>query len=159
MITITPFLWYVDNAKAAIDRYLAVFDSTELVDAQYGPDGNLFLASIRLQGLDLMLMNGGPMHRLTDAFSLSVSVETQEEIDRISAALIEGGGSQGPCGWLVDAFGLSWQIVPTLLPKLFSDPDRAAAGRAQNAMMQMTKLDMAGLQAAFDGTSTEIGAH
>lgn len=151
MITITPFLWYVDNAEAAIERYLSVFDKTEILESQRGPDGSLFLASIRLQDQDLMLMNGGPDHHLTEAFSLSVSVETQEDIDRISAALIEGGGSQGPCGWLIDAFGLSWQIVPTLLPKLFADPDREKAGRAMNAMMQMKRLDMQVLQDAFDG--------
>lgn len=153
MITITPFLWYVDNADAAIQRYLTVFDDTELVNENRHPDGRLFLATIRLQGQELVLMNGGPMHQLSDAFSLSISVETQDDIDRISAALIEGGGSQGPCGWLVDAFGLSWQVVPTLLGQLFGDPDREKAGRAQSAMMGMTKLDMQGLQDAFDGTA------
>lgn len=151
MITITPFLWYVDNAEAAIERYLKVFDTTELVDSQRGPDGNLFLATIRLQGQHLALMNGGPSHQLTEAFSLSVSVETQEEVDRISTDLIEGGGSQGPCGWLVDAFGLSWQVVPTILPRLMGDPDQEKAGRVVAAMMQMTKLSVRGLQDAYDG--------
>lgn len=151
MITITPFLWYVDNAEAAIERYLAVFDKTELVNSQRGPDGNLFIATVRLQGQELVLMNGGPDHHLTAAFSLSVSVETQEEIDRISAALIEGGGNQGPCGWLVDAFGLSWQIVPTILQKVLGDPDREKADRAMKAMLNMTKLSVQGLQDAFDG--------
>lgn len=151
MITITPFLWYVDNAEAAIERYLKVFDTTELVDSQRGPDGNLFLATIRLQGQHLALMNGGPSHQLTEAFSLSVSVETQEEVDRISTDLIEGGGSQGACGWLVDAFGLSWQVVPTILPRLMGDPDQEKAGRVVAAMMQMTKLSVRGLQDAYDG--------
>ena len=151
MITITPFLWYLDNAEAAIDRYLTVFDKTELLYANRGPDGKLFVAGIRLQGQDLTLMNGGPSHQLTEAFSLAVSVETQEEIDRISAALLEGGGSQGPCGWLVDAFGLSWQIVPTALPRLMGDPDPVKAGRVVNAMMQMQKLSIQGLQDAYDG--------
>jgi len=151
MTTITPFLWFDDNAEQAIERYLAVFDDAELVDENRLHDGQLFVATIRLQGTTLTLMNGGPMHKLTDAFSLSVSVETQEEVDQISDALIAGGGEQGPCGWLVDAFGLSWQIVPTLLMQLMSDPDREKAGRAQAAMMQMKRLDLQALQDAFDG--------
>ncbi len=151
MTTITPFLWFDDNAEQAIERYLKVFDDAELVDENRLHDGNLFIATIRLQGTTLTLMNGGPDHKLNDAFSLAVSVETQEEVDRISDALIDGGGEQGPCGWLVDAFGLSWQIVPTLLMQLLSDPDREKAGRAQAAMMQMKRLDLQALQDAFDG--------
>jgi len=148
--TVTPFLWYVDNAEPAIERYLKVFDDTELVESVPGPDGSLFIATIRLQGQTLTLMNGGPSHKLTDAFSLSVLVETQDDIDTLSAALIEGGGSQGPCGWLVDAFGLSWQIVPSALFRLMGDPDQEKAGRVRSAMLQMTKLDIAGLQKAYD---------
>jgi predicted 3-demethylubiquinone-9 3-methyltransferase (glyoxalase superfamily) len=153
MTTITPFLWFDDNAEQAIERYLKVFDDAELVEENRLHDGTLFVGTIRLQGQTLTLMNGGPMHRLTDAFSLSVSVETQEEVDAISDQLIEGGGEQGPCGWLVDAFGLSWQVVPTLLMRLLSDPDREKAGRAQAAMMQMKRLDLQGLQDAYDGTA------
>ncbi|AXT86533.1 hypothetical protein C6I20_16050 [Aeromicrobium sp. A1-2] len=152
-VTVTPFLWFVDNADAAIQRYLAVFDTTELLDEQRLPDGSLFLATIRLQGQALTLMNGGPHHTLTEAFSLSVSVETQHEVDSISEALLAGGGKQGPCGWLTDAFGLSWQVIPTALPRLLGDPDREAAGRAQAAMLQMTRLSIQDLQDAFDGTS------
>ena len=151
MTTITPFLWFDDNAEQAIERYLKVFDEAELVEENRLHDGQLFLATIRLQGTTLTLMNGGPHHKLTEAFSLSVSVETQQEVDEISDALIDGGGEQGPCGWLVDAFGLSWQIVPTLLMRLMSDPDREKAGRAQAAMMQMKRLDLQALQDAFDG--------
>jgi predicted 3-demethylubiquinone-9 3-methyltransferase (glyoxalase superfamily) len=151
MTTITPFLWFDDNAEQAIERYLEVFDDAELVEESRLHDGNLFIATVRLQGQPLTLMNGGPMHKLTDAFSLSVSVVTQEEVDRISDALIEGGGEQGPCGWLVDAFGLSWQIVPTLLMQLLSDPDPEKAGRTQAAMMQMKRLNLQALQEAHDG--------
>jgi predicted 3-demethylubiquinone-9 3-methyltransferase (glyoxalase superfamily) len=151
MTTITPFLWYDDNAEQAIERYLTVFDDAELVEENRLQDGKLFIATIRLQGQTLTLMNGGPDHKLSDAFSLSVSVETQEEVDTISDALIEGGGEQGPCGWLVDAFGLSWQIVPTLLMRLLSDPDPEKAGRTQAAMMQMKRLNLQGLQDAYDG--------
>lgn len=150
-MTITPFLWFVDNADAAIERYLKVFDDTELVSEQRMPDGSLFIATIRLQGQELVLMNGGPAHSLSEAFSLSVAVDTQEEIDRLSAALIEGGGELTMCGWLNDVFGLSWQIVPRVLPELLGADDREAAGRAQQAMLQMQKLDIAALQDAFDG--------
>ncbi len=149
-VTITPFLWYVDNADDAIQRYLKVFEDVEVLEENRMPDGSLFLASIRLQGLTLTLMNGGPSHQLTEAFSLSVSVETQEEVDRYSEQLIEGGGEQGPCGWLVDAFGLSWQIVPTALMRLMGDPDREKAGRVQEAMLQMKRLDIQALQDAYD---------
>ena len=151
MTTITPFLWFDDNAEQAVERYLKVFDDAELVEENRLHDGKLFIATIRLQGQALTLMNGGPDHKLTEAFSLSVSVETQEEVDTISDALIEGGGEQGPCGWLVDAFGLSWQIVPTLLMRLLSDPDPERAGRAQAAMMQMKRLNLKALQDAADG--------
>jgi predicted 3-demethylubiquinone-9 3-methyltransferase (glyoxalase superfamily) len=152
MTTITPFLWFDDNAEQAIERYLKVFDDAEVIEENRLQDGALFIGTIRLQGQTLTLMNGGPMHKLTDAFSLSVSVETQDEVDTISDALIDGGGEQGPCGWLVDAFGLSWQIVPTLLMQLLSDPDREKAGRAQAAMMQMKRLNLQALQDAFDGS-------
>ncbi len=152
-ITVTPFLWFDDNAEAAITRYLEVFDTAELISEQRHSDGALFIGEISLQGQRLTLMNGGPDHQLSDAFSLAVSVETQEEIDTITAALLEGGGRLTMCGWLVDAFGLSWQIVPTRLHRLLGDPDRQAAGRAQAAMMQMQKLSIQDLQAAFDGKS------
>ena len=153
MTTVTPFLWFNDNAGEAIERYQKVFPDTEVVDEQRMPDGTLFIATIRLKGQDLVLMNGGPAHELTEAFSLAVGVETQQEVDEISDALIEGGGQQGNCGWLIDAFGLSWQVVPSLLGKLLGDPDRERAGRAQAAMMQMMRLDLKGLQDAFDGTA------
>lgn len=150
-ITITPFLWFDDNAEEAIGRYCAVFPDTEVLDSQRGPDGKLFISTIRLQGQKLTLMNGGPSNRLTEAFSLAVSAETQEEVDRISDALIAGGGEQSYCSWLTDAFGLSWQIVPTLLFTLMGDPDPVRAGRVRDAMLQMKRIDMAGLQAAYDG--------
>ena len=151
MTTVTPFLWFDDNAGEAIERYQKVFPDTEVVDESRMPDGKLFIATIRLQGQELVLMNGGPDHKLTEAFSLSVGVETQQEVDEISDGLIEGGGEQGPCGWLVDAIGLSWQVVPSILGKLMSDPDPEKAGRTQAAMMQMKRLSVQGLQDAYDG--------
>lgn len=149
-ITVTPFLWFDDNAEAAIARYRQVFPDTELVEENRHPDGSLFIATVSIQGQRLTLMNGGPHVSLDDAFSLAVTVDTQEDVDRISDALIEGGGRQSKCGWLVDAFGLSWQIVPKLLFDLLGDPDPVKAGRVQAAMLQMSRLDSAALQAAYD---------
>lgn len=154
-ITVTPFLWFDDDAEAAIQRYLEVFDTAELLYERRHPDGKLFVAEISLQGQRLTLLNGGPHFTLDEAFSLSVSVETQDEVDTISDALIAGGGRQSQCGWLVDAFGLSWQVVPTALERLLGDPDTEAAGRAQAAMMQMHRLSIQGLQDAFDGVADE----
>jgi predicted 3-demethylubiquinone-9 3-methyltransferase (glyoxalase superfamily) len=122
---------------------------TPFLGEQRNPDGSLFIGEIRLQGQRLTLMNGGPHFPMTEAFSLAVSVETQDEVDAISDALIAGGGRQGRCGWLVDAFGLSWQVVPTTLHRLLGDPDREAAGRAQAAMMSMDRLDVRALEEAF----------
>lgn len=153
MTTITPFLWFNDNAGDAIERYQKVFPDTEVIDESRMPDGTFFIATIRLQGQELVLMNGGPSHQLTEAFSLSVGVETQQEVDEISDALIEGGGYQDSCGWLKDAFGLSWQVVPSILGKLMSDPDPEKAGRTQAAMMQMKRLSVQGLQDAYDGNA------
>lgn len=150
ILSLTPFLWFDDNAEEAIERYKRVFPGTEILDEQRNPDGNLFIATIRLQGQALSLMNGGPHYTLSEAFSLAVTVETQDDVDTISDALIEGGGRQSQCGWLVDAFGLSWQIVPALLFQLMGDPDRVKAGRVQEAMMSMTRLDTDALQAAYD---------
>ena len=150
-ISITPFLWFDSNAGDAIERYLTVFPDSELVNENRMPDGNIVIATIRLQGQEITFLNGGPAHPHTDAFSLSVGVETQEEVDSISEALIDGGGEQGPCGWLTDAFGLSWQVVPSLLGQLMSDPDPEKVGRVGAATQHMTRLNLQGLQDAFDG--------
>ena len=151
IITVTPFLWFDDDAEEAIERYVKVFPDTEIIDEMRMPDGSLFMSTIRIQGQTLVLMNGGPAHPHTDAFSLSVGVDTQEEVDAISGGLIDGGGEQGPCGWLKDGFGLSWQIVPSALGRLMGDPDQGKAGRVREAMMQMKRLDIQALQDAHDG--------
>jgi len=108
------------------------------------------MARLRLAGQELVLLNGGPVYQLTPAFSLFVSVEGQDEVDRYWDALIDGG-EPSRCGWLVDRFGVSWQIVPTALGRLMGDPDRERAGRVTQAMLGMVKLDVAALQAAYDG--------
>ena len=149
--TVTPFLWFDDNAEAAIARYLEVFPDAEMVEENRHSDGSLFIATIRIQGQRLTLMNGGPQLRLDDAFSLAVAVDSQGEVDRLCDALIEGGGMPSRCGWLRDAFGLSWQIIPELFFRLMNDPDPAKSARVQQAMLQMTRFDCAALRAAYDG--------
>lgn len=151
MTSITPFLWFDSDAEQAIERYLTVFPDSEVVNENRTPDGQLFIATIRLLGQELALLNGGPAHPHTEAFSLSLGVETQEEVDAISAALIDGGGEQGPCGWLKDPYGLSWQIVPALLGQLMSDPDPEKVARVGTALRQMHKICLQGLQDAYDG--------
>lgn len=151
-ISVTPFLWFNDNAEAAIARYVEVFPDTLIVEENRHPDGSLFVGTVELQGQRLTLMNGGPQFQLTEAFSLAVTVDGQDDVDRMSDALIEGGGEQSMCGWLRDAFGLSWQIVPKLFFTLMSDPDPAKSQRVQQAMLQMTRFDCAALQSAYDET-------
>jgi predicted 3-demethylubiquinone-9 3-methyltransferase (glyoxalase superfamily) len=151
MPTITTFLTYNDQAEAAVRHYLSIFEDGKIVGTMPGPDGKVLGVTFELLGQTFIALNGGPSFKFTEAFSLFVSVDTQEEIDRYWAKLTANGGKEVQCGWLVDKFGVSWQIVPKLLPKLFADKDREKAGRAVQAMMAMKKLDIAGLQKAFDG--------
>lgn len=149
--SITPFLWFDGRAAQAAAFYTSVFhpEVSSPSDAEAWTDGP-FMGTVSLPGLDLMLFDGGPDHAFSDAVSLFVSVETQEEVDRLWDAL-SSGGSPGRCGWLVDQFGVSWQIVPTALGRLLGsgDPERSMA--VHGAMMTMGKLEIAALQAAFDG--------
>ena len=101
-----------------------------------------------------MALNGGPMYKFTEAFSLMVNCESQEEVDRFWDRLIAGGGAPSQCGWLKDRFGLSWQITPSILHELLGAKDRAGAGRAMQAMLKMTKIDIAALKRAFEGVAT-----
>ncbi len=157
MPTITPFLWFNDNAEEAMDFYTQIFPDSKIGqisrygDDVPGPAGKVITATFELAGQQLMVLNGGPDHKFTEAVSLFVSVETQEEIDDYWAKLTADGGEPGPCGWLKDKFGLSWQIVPTVLGELLGDPDGEKAGRAMHAMLAMSKIDIAGLQQAHAG--------
>ena len=153
---ITPFLWFDDNVEEAIELYRSVFPDFRVDDVvRNGPsgpgsEGSVMMATFEIAGQRLMALNGGPHFRFTEAVSLFVSVETQQEIDDLWAALTADGGEESQCGWLKDKFGLSWQIVPTALGELMGDPDPAASGRTVAAMMKMHKLDIAALQAAHD---------
>ena len=154
---ITPFLWFDDNLDDALRFYAEVFPGTVVHEvSRYGPgapgpEGTVMTATFEIAGQRLMGLNGGPDFPFTDAISLFVSVETQDEVDRLWSALTADGGRESQCGWLKDRFGLSWQIVPTALFSLIGSADPAAAGRAMQAMLQMRKLDISALQAAHDG--------
>ena len=151
MPTITPFLWYNDNAEEAIPFYSGLFPDAKVTEENRGPDGALYYATFELAGQRFMALNGGPHFTFTEAISLFVTVETQEEVDHYWNALTADGGQESQCGWLKDRFGLSWQIIPSALMRMQSDPDREKAGRAQQAMLQMRKIVIADLEAAFAG--------
>jgi predicted 3-demethylubiquinone-9 3-methyltransferase (glyoxalase superfamily) len=155
-MTITPFLWFDNNAEEAINFYVALFKNSKIGNiSRYGdgmplPKGTVMTASFQLEGRDFVALNGGPHYKLSPAYSMFVSVETQEEVDTLWTKLTADGGEEQPCGWLVDRFGLSWQIIPTTLARLMSDPDRKKAGRVVQAMFQMKKIDIAALQRAYE---------
>jgi predicted 3-demethylubiquinone-9 3-methyltransferase (glyoxalase superfamily) len=159
MQKISPFLWFDNNAEEAINFYLQVFKNSKKIRVANnpagapGPEGALLVATIELEGQEITLMNGGPGHPLTDAISLTINCETQEEVDHYWHRLLEGGGTEIACGWLRDRFGLSWQVTPTMLPALLAGNDREKAARVMQAMMKMVKLDIAKLQEAADGKS------
>lgn len=136
---ITPFLWYDNNAAEAAAFYTTVFKNSRIISS------NPLVTSFELEGQQLMAMNGGPMFKLSEAFSLSVSCDTQEEIDYYWNKLTEGG-KESMCGWLVDKFGLSWQIVPGILPELMNNPEKR--DRVMKAFMSMRKFDIEALKNA-----------
>jgi predicted 3-demethylubiquinone-9 3-methyltransferase (glyoxalase superfamily) len=151
MPSIIPFLWFDGDLAEPVAYYTSIFPDS-FPDTPPSPaDGPIFAATIELCGQQLMLLNGGPTHAgFTESISLFVSVDTQDEIDDLWHKLTADGGEPGQCGWLKDRYGLSWQIVPTVLGEVFNSPDRTRAQQAIDAMMQMQKLDIAGLQAAYD---------
>ena len=136
--------------------YLSIFEDSRVIRVARnppggpGPEGAFLVASIQLEGQEIILMNGGPGHPLTDAISLTVNCGSQEEVDYYWNKLLGSGGKEIACGWLKDRFGLYWQVTPIILPQLLSDPDKAKAGRVMQAMMKMIKLDIGALKAAAD---------
>jgi len=147
MQQMTPFLWYDGKVAEAMELYRSVFPGSKVLSTMPGPNGSLMSATFELDGQRFIAFNGGPHLKLTPAVSMYVNCETQEEVDELWAKLSEGG-AESQCGWLVDRFGLSWQIIPSILPKLLGDPDRAKAGRAMEAMLKMKKIDIAALERA-----------
>jgi len=139
-----------DKAEEAARFYVSLIPGSTLESTSRLAEGEpAFMASFTLAGTPYLAMNMGPRGSLTDATSISVTTEDQEETDRLWTALVANGGAESRCGWLTDRYGLSWQIVPEALPRLLGDADRAAAGRSMQAMLKMAKIDIAALEAAF----------
>jgi predicted 3-demethylubiquinone-9 3-methyltransferase (glyoxalase superfamily) len=150
MQKITTFLWFDGKAEEAMKFYVSIFKNSKILSTMPGPDGKVLTGTFQLEGQQFMALNGGPQFRFTEAISLFVSCETQAEVDELWSKLT-AGGAESQCGWLKDKFGLSWQIIPAVLGRLFGDKDRVKANRAVQAMLQMKKIDIAKLQQAFDG--------
>ena len=144
---ITPFLWFNGQAEEATSFYISVFKNAKAGRVTKGPNGAVISTTFTLEGQEFMALNGGPQYSFTPAISLFVNCETQREVDELWDKLT-AGGKPGRCGWLEDKFGLSWQIIPTVLGKLLNDPDRARAQRVMQAMLKINKLDIAQLEAA-----------
>jgi predicted 3-demethylubiquinone-9 3-methyltransferase (glyoxalase superfamily) len=156
MQKITPFLWFDNQAEEALNFYTSVFKNAKIGKiARYGesgpgPAGSVMTASFELEGLEFTALNAGPHFKFNEAISFVVDCKSQEEVDYFWDKLPEGGQAQ-QCGWLKDKFGLSWQIVPTVLIELMSDPDREKANRVMQAMLRMTKIDIPKLKEAYAG--------
>ena len=158
MQKIVPHLWYAKEAEEAAAFYASVFPDSRVVrvtslpaESPSGPAGSVKVVEFELFGQPFMAITAGPLDDFNHAVSFVVNCDDQAEVDRYWNALLAAGGTAEQCGWLRDRFGLCWQIVPTVLGRLMTDPDRAKAKRAVEAMLKMVKLDAAALQAAFDG--------
>ena len=153
MQKITPFLWFDGRAEEAANFYTSIFKNSKIGtvnrygDNGPGPKGSVMIATFELDGQHFIALNGGPQFKFSPATSFVVNCETQEEVDHFWTKLSEGGTTQ-QCGWLQDKFGVSWQIVPTALPQLMSDPDPAKRSRVMGALMKMTKIQIAKLKEA-----------
>jgi predicted 3-demethylubiquinone-9 3-methyltransferase (glyoxalase superfamily) len=156
MRKITPFLWFDKEAEEAANFYVSVFKNSKIVNvSRYGAagpgrQGSVMSVIFELEGQPFYALNGGPLYTFTPAISLFVDCETQEEVDALWEKLCDAG-RPNRCGWLTDKYGLSWQIIPSVLSKLVQSGDREASNRAMKAMLAMGKLDIAALQSAFDG--------
>jgi predicted 3-demethylubiquinone-9 3-methyltransferase (glyoxalase superfamily) len=154
MQKITPFLWFDGQAEEAMHFYVSIFKNSEVIsialygDAGPGLKGSVMVATFELDGQRFLALNGGPQFTFSPAVSFLVNCSTQEEVDYLWERLSEGG-VKGQCGWLRDKYGLSWQIVPTILGELMQDKDPEKSQRVMQAMLQMHKLDIAGLQRAY----------
>ncbi len=156
MQKIIPFLWFNDQAEEAMHFYVSIFKNSKVGAVQRfgeagpGPKGSVMSATFQLEGQDFYALNGGPQFTFTPAISFFVSCETQQEVNELWEKL-SAGGEKGRCAWLKDKFGVSWQIVPTALGKLMQDKDPEKSKRVMQAMMKMDKIDIAGLQKAYEG--------
>jgi predicted 3-demethylubiquinone-9 3-methyltransferase (glyoxalase superfamily) len=154
---ITPFLWYNDQAEEAANFYTSVFKNSSIGSINRygkegpGTDGSVMIVPFKLSGQEFIALNGGPMYKFTEAVSMTVNCEDQEEVDYFWNKLSSDGGQEIECGWLKDKYGLFWQITPRILIEFISSEDRTKAARAFAAMLKMKKIDIATLQKAYDG--------
>src|SRR5712664_1376405 len=159
---ITPCLWFDDQAEEAVNFYISIFRNSRIVTAsRYGEagrevhgkrPGSVMTVAFELDGQGFTALNGGPIFKFTEAISFVVNCETQQEVDYFWAKL-SAGGQEVQCGWLKDRFGVSWQVVPTVLPKMLQDKDREKSKRVMAAMLKMKKIDIGGLKKAYAGRS------
>src|SRR5438105_1082202 len=155
MQKITTFLWFNDQAEEAMKFYVSVFKNAKILSVDRmpegtpGPQGKVMSGSFQIEGQEFMVLNGGPQFPFTEAISLFVNCETQAEVDELWDKL-SAGGSKDRCGWLKDKYGLSWQVIPTALGRMLRDKDPQKAGRVMQAMLQMSKIDIAALKRAYD---------
>lgn len=156
MQTITPFLWFDGQAEEAIRLYTSIFKNSKIINIKYWaegspfPKGQVMTGVFELDGQQFYAFDAGPQFKFTEATSFFVSCETQEEIDHYWNSLTAEGGQESRCGWLKDKFGLSWQIIPSILMKRMGDKDPAKAGRVMQAMMQMGKIIIADIEKAYN---------
>jgi predicted 3-demethylubiquinone-9 3-methyltransferase (glyoxalase superfamily) len=156
MQKITPFLWFDGRAEEAMNHYISIFKNSKVVsvtrygDSGPGAKGTVMTVAFQLEGQDFVALNGGPQFKFTEAISLVVNCETQQEVDELWKKL-SAGGEPSRCGWLKDKFGLSWQIVPTVLGRMLQDKDPQKAVRVMQAMLQMDKIDINRLKQAYEG--------
>jgi predicted 3-demethylubiquinone-9 3-methyltransferase (glyoxalase superfamily) len=159
---IMPCLWYDDRAEEAANFYCSVFKNSKITQVSRYPDagqeihqkpaGSVMVVAFELDGQPFTALNGGPVFKFDEAVSFQILCETQDEIDYYWSALTKDG-QEGPCGWLKDKFGLSWQVVPSAIPRMMSDPDSSKSARVMNAFMKMKKLDIAAIERAYAGTA------
>jgi predicted 3-demethylubiquinone-9 3-methyltransferase (glyoxalase superfamily) len=151
MKKITPFLWFDTQAEEAMNFYVSVFKNARVLGVTPGPNGIAQSVNFELEGQEFIGLNAGPQFKFNEAISFLVDCETQAEVDALWSKLTADGGEESMCGWLKDKFGLSWQIIPSALGRLLSDPEPEKAGRVIQAMLKMNKIDIQALQDAYDG--------
>ena len=159
MSKISPCLWFDGQAEEAAEFYTSLLPNSRIdrvnraaADTPSGPEGSVLTVDFTLAGQQFIGLNGGPDFTFNEAISLSIDCEDQAEVDRYWEKLVEGGGEHSVCGWLKDRFGVSWQVIPRQLPEMLNGPDPAGAARAMKAMLEMTKIDVAKLREAYEGT-------
>ena len=163
MDKITPCLWFDGDAEEAAHYYTSLFPNGKIVsidrspgDTPSGPKGMVLTVNFTIGGRSFIALNGGDDFKFNEAVSLSIDCDDQAEVDRYCETLIADGGEASVCGWLKDKYGLSWQVIPRQLPQMLASPDRDAAARALEAMLKMTKIEVADLERAFAGEAVPV---